>query len=254
MTPFLSTNSPRPEGSDASGIPFPEGSEESALWEAWLMELLECPVTLRFTRNRSTMLSWRKDKAGGFRVGLHHMFSTASEDLWVALAHYLVHEDLQSGAMLDAFIAENKDRYTRPVGPTNPVGRHHDLQKIFDDLNARFFHNRCDVQLTWGRTTGGRARKSIQLGCFVPGDRLIRVHPCLDQAFVPDYYVAWVLFHEMLHEVFGVEEVQGRRRVHPPEFVALEQSFPDYERCRKWESANLSRLLKYRARAKRARG
>lgn len=74
------------------------------------------------------------------------------------------------------------------------------------------------------------------------------MHPSLDQSFVPEFYVAWVIFHEMLHEAYGVEEVNGRRHVHPPEFVALEQTYPNYERARAWEKRHLSRLLRYRHR------
>ena len=51
-------------------------------------------------------------------------------------------------------------------------------------------------------------------------------------------------------EVFGVEghESQSRRALHPPDFVALEQTFPDYPRCLAWEAENLDRLLRYRGR------
>ena len=49
----------------------------------------------------------------------------------------------------------------------------------------------------------------------------------------------------MIHEVLGVEEVGGRRQVHPPEFVVLEEGYAHYERARAWQRANLGRLLAY---------
>ena len=32
----------------------------------------------------------------------------------------------------------------------------------------------------------------------------------------------------MLHDVFGVEQRGRRRQVHPPEFTAIEESYPDF--------------------------
>jgi predicted metal-dependent hydrolase len=74
-------------------------------------------------------------------------------------------------------------------------------------------------------------------------DRLIRVHPVLDQEMVPSYFVDWIVFHEMLHGKHEIRRVGGRRRFHPPEFAREEQQFPDYFRARLWEKANLDRLL-----------
>ena len=76
-------------------------------------------------------------------------------------------------------------------------------------------------------------------------EQLIVIHPSLDQAFVPEYYVAWIVFHEMLHDVYGVEQKRHRRVVHPPEFGVLEQSFPDFARAKDWEAHNLDRLLRF---------
>ena len=102
------------------------------------------------------------------------------------------------------------------------------------------------MQITWGKPTSGKNRRSIQLGCYVERERLIRIHPCLDQAFVPHYYVAWVIYHEMLHELLGVEVVNGRRCVHSEEFRLMEECYPDYERAVAWEKKHINRLLRYR--------
>ena len=47
-------------------------------------------------------------------------------------------------------------------------------------------------------------------------------------------------------EVFGVERIGSRHAVHPPEFVAIEQTYPDYARCKAWEEQHLPRLLRFR--------
>ena len=195
------------------------------------------------------MLSWKK-KGGGIKLRVQEKFALAPEELWIALAHYILNEDGPSGRMLDDYIQEHiAGRVSKPTR-VNAIGRHHDLLQLFDELNKRFFHRRCNVEISWGKnsTLKGRARSrsSIQLGADYPGEKLIRIHPCLDQQFVPNYYVAWVIYHEMLHEVLGVDEVNGRRQVHSPEFRVLEESYPDYEQCKEWEGKNLNRLLKFR--------
>jgi hypothetical protein len=86
----------------------------------------------------------------------------------------------------------------------------------------------------------------MRLGSYNESENVIRMHPALDQAFVPRYFVASVVFHEMLHEMHGAEEIsEGRRAVHTPAFLADEQRFRDYARARAWENKHIKRLLRY---------
>ena len=208
----------------------------------WLAKQLKKPIRLVLTHNRSTMLSYR-EVDGTLCLRLHHIFLTATDAVLDDLVDYL--KGSHTAPALDSFIRGLKP-HIRPTMVCQPRGRFHDLSVIFAELNHTFFYDAVQVRLTWGKTRGRRYRRTIQLGCYLREERLIRIHPCLDQAFVPRHYVAWVLFHEMLHDVFGIESQGGRRRVHPPEFVALEQSYPDYQRCRAWEERYMPRLLSFR--------
>jgi predicted metal-dependent hydrolase len=90
-------------------------------------------------------------------------------------------------------------------------------------------------------------RRSIKLGSYHASERLIRIHPALDQPFVPEYFIAFVIFHEMLHERIGTtRQGHGRRCVHPPEFRALEARFPSAAEALRWEKENLGKLLRYK--------
>lgn len=214
--------------------------------ELWLREQVARPLRLVLTNNRSTMLSWY-ERDGVAHLRLHRMFTAAEEVVLNALARYLRDNDNAAGRLVDEFISENAPRAQTPAAEVRVLGMFHNLAEILDDLNERFFHGACRARITWGTAGRRRARRSIQLGCYIADERLIRIHPCLDQAFVPQVYVAWVVFHEMLHELFGVEHSRhGRRSLHPPEFLALEQTFPDYQLCKRWERANLDRLLCFR--------
>lgn len=217
----------------------------AASFEEWLGAELGRPVRLLVTNNRSTMLSVR-ERSGTLDVRLHRFFLAAAAAEREALARYLATSDPAAARVLDAFIGQESAKLPPPPRRVRPHGRFHDLTAIRDELNATFFHGACSARITWGHAGGRRNRRTIQLGCYVGRERLIRIHPCLDQEFVPRQYVAWVVFHEMLHELFGVDGHGQRRTLHPPEFGALEATFPGYRECKQWERENLPRLLRFR--------
>jgi len=87
---------------------------------------------------------------------------------------------------------------------------------------------------------------------------LIRIHPVLDRAWVPRYFVAYVVYHEMLHHMIpsargnarqassNIASAKGqiaRRVLHPPEFLERERQFRGYDRALDWERRHINRLL-----------
>ena len=125
-------------------------------------------------------------------------------------------------------------------------GRHFDLRAIFDRLNAHYFRARLrGYKVVWGRRRKRRARDFFVFGTIQEEDRVIRINPRLDQAWVPLWFLQYVLYHEMLHAVVP-DKVgpSGRRRVHTDEFNRREQEFRGYQRARRWEEDNLARFLR----------
>jgi len=205
-------------------------------------------LELRLTNNHYSMISVRR-KPDGYRLRLHRMFVGAEARIVRALARYVVHNDRRASGLLGDYIERHqhiiKQQPRRPRQITlRTAGRHHDLQAIFDRLNAERFDAKLDARITWGPVTArGVRRRSIKMGSFAVEDRVIRIHPLLDQADVPDYFIAWIVFHEMLHGKHDVQR-EGRRRVfHPPAFVEDERSYADFDRATAWERSNLDRLL-----------
>lgn len=135
----------------------------------------------------------------------------------------------------------------RTRDPLRTRGVHHDLRALFDAVNARHFGGSVDAALGWGRPAprvrGRRRPRSISLGTYDYELKLVRVHPALDQEFVPRFYVEYILFHEMLHHVMPAPVIDGRRRLHSPAFRARERAYPDYARTVEWEQRCLRRLL-----------
>ena len=124
-------------------------------------------------------------------------------------------------------------------------GRYHDLRAIADDLASRHFGAGVDVRITWGkRVQPKRRQRSLQLGTYLPEERLIRIHPVLDQSWVPQFFVEAVVFHEMLHHDMPAVVQNGRRHYHTRAFRKRERSFEYHSAAQKWEKENLWRLLR----------
>lgn len=209
-------------------------------------------VRVTLTDNRYTMISVRRLKREQrFDVRLHLMFADADPVIVRALAKYVADNDREASHVLGDFIDNNND-YVRGRSRRSPsqviftAGEYHDLRATFDRLNAQYFDNKIEAAITWGARTGRvRRRTSIKMGSYAVEDRLIRIHRSLDRAFVPGFFVDWIVFHEMLHQVHDILVKNGRREFHSKEFMADEMRFEHYDEARAWERSHLDQLLTY---------
>ncbi len=111
-----------------------------------------------------------------------------------------------------------------------PAGAHHDLAPLFELLNQRYFEGGlARPRLGWSV----RAWRS-QLGCFDPALCQIVLNRQLDRPEVPEYVVAYVLYHEMLHQKHPIRFARCRRESHSREFRREEKHFADYHRAMKF--------------------
>ncbi|MGM0574716.1 MAG: hypothetical protein ACQEXJ_07425 [Myxococcota bacterium] len=125
-----------------------------------------------------------------------------------------------------------------------PVGAHHDLRPLLEAEARRAFGEVPEVHLTWARRQRiGRRQRSIRLGSYCPQRRLIRIHRILDHPSVPAWFIGFILHHELLHHHLGIEEVAGRRVIHPPELQRLEAAHPRFEEAQRWEAERLPLLM-----------
>jgi predicted metal-dependent hydrolase len=104
-------------------------------------------------------------------------------------------------------------------------GQTYDLETVFEDLNARFFHGLlARPQMTWSRD-----HSRNRLGHYDPAHNAIVVSRIFDHPHIPRYAVDYIVYHEMLHLKHPVK-LRGRRRcVHSAEFQAEEKLFPQLE-------------------------
>lgn len=69
------------------------------------------------------------------------------------------------------------------------------------------------------------------------------MHSALDHPEVPEFFVRFIIFHEMLHAELKVQDKRGRRCIHSREFRRREHAHPDFERAKKWEREFFRRRL-----------
>jgi hypothetical protein len=205
-------------------------------------------LRLTFTKNRYNIVAVRREPAV-YAVRIHHIFAGAEPRLVRALARYVVHNDRRASGVLGEFIERHEDIINRAPHRTRqlrlrPVGRTYNLQEIFNRLNQQYFEGTLQAQITWGPAVFRAQQRSIKMGSFAVEDRIIRVHPALDRADVPLFFVEWIVFHEMLHGRHEIRRKGRRRCFHPPEFLAEERGFADYERASAWEAGNVDRLFR----------
>ena len=209
-------------------------------------------VTVTLTDNRYTMISVRRvPKEKRYEVRLHHMFADADPVITRALARYIAENDAEASRILGDFIDGNSGHVRgrarrQPAQVIFTAGEIHDLRSIYDELNARYFGNKIDALITWGAKNGRpRRRNSIKMGSYAVEDRLIRIHRSLDREFVPRFFVAWIVFHEMLHQVHDIRVKNGRREFHSKEFLADEAMYEHFSESKSWERRHLDALLTY---------
>jgi hypothetical protein len=205
------------------------------------------PVILSITDNRHSIITHRVQR-GILHARVHHMFLDARTDVLEALVRYVTRGDREASATLGDYIEANGFRLARRNRntPLVPSGKHHNLLALFEDLNERYFGGNVNALITWGKRPNTRAqrRKTIKLGSYSAVDRLIRVHPALDRKWVPRYFVAYIVYHEMLHHVIPGSRGLGRVNLHPPEFKERERDFRHFERSIDWEKRHVARLLR----------
>jgi hypothetical protein len=159
-------------------------------------------------------------------------------------------------SVLRGYMREHEDRIPKAEPRRVTIctkGRHYDLNALYAEVNAADFNGAVDAKITWGvmLPVGGGRSGHFRLGSYNDARNLIRIHPVLDNAEVPDYVLRSIVFHEMLHAFLGIKKEDGRRRkVHHAAFRKVEQEHRDYKSAEAWinNAQNMRLLAKIRKR------
>jgi hypothetical protein len=123
-------------------------------------------------------------------------------------------------------------------------GDTYDLDRIFNKLNRKNFAGELNKPtLTWSQ----RKTRTI-LGHHDRVYDTITISKTLDSPDVPEWFVEYIVYHEMLHMKHAARFINGRRYYHTAAFRQDERRFPHYEDAQRW----LERIARQR-RVPRAR-
>lgn len=198
-------------------------------------------------------------RSGRAYVRLSDICKDSSPDVLRALAFLLV------ARLLRKRIPEIHDRVYREYSVTPEVmrsadlarrrrgrkmissaqGELYDLDKMFTKLNRRYFDGEISMPaLTWSQ----RRTRNI-LGHHDRAYDTITISKTLDSPDVPEWFVEYILYHEMLHIKHPARLINGRRYYHTSAFRLDERRFPRYEEAQKWleRIARLRRVPRARA-------
>lgn len=181
---------------------------------------------------------------------LHHRFTDADAEVWGDLARWLRSGRRARAACrrLDAWLDRMHAQEVAPQERAGHPGDHHLLPKIARGVVSTHlageFDERRKPVVSWAKRKRSTARRGLRLGSYDSSRELVRIHRVLDQPAVPEWVVAFVVYHELLHSLIPSRRV-GRRLIHhSAEFRRREQAHPDHARATRWEKTHLQRLIR----------
>ncbi|HPD42583.1 MAG TPA: hypothetical protein PLD43_13600, partial [Anaerolineae bacterium] len=137
----------------------------------------------------------------------------------------LIHEYSASDDFLEVVAALE---LTTAAAKDFPHGRAHDLEQVFERVNATYFGGRlARPKLMWNNVF-----THSRLGYYDGYRDAVTISISLDAPDVPAYVLDYVMYHELLHKQLGVTFANGRHNAHTPEFRAAERRFAHYEEAR----------------------
>lgn len=215
-------------------------------------------LRVQFHQNTCTMVSLsRRGQQQSLR--LHWLFTKAPGSVLEAVVRiFFVREDRLAKKQLRSsildFIDEHRhltlsDLCVRQLCP--PHGRNYDLSDVERTIRKRFLRDCSEVRIGWSRrVTPCLMGKWIAMPEGSPN--IVVINRLLDSRRVPAFYLQYIVFHELLHEMIPIRRRRGRWVHHPAEFRQRERQFPAFERALSWERENIGKL--FDAHLRRSRG
>jgi hypothetical protein len=211
------------------------GNTESSLKD-YLEEHLKRPVALVLTENSTAMLSARM-RHGVLCIRLHRMFLGADNRVIDEIVSYL--RNRRGGlACFRSFVRSNREQLSKKQPKRillRARGKFHDLSGLFREINEEYFSGMVEAAITWGSRSPRHSVRKRTLGSYSGRTNIIRINPVLDRKTVPRYFVAFIVYHEMLHAAMGTPITGARRSIHSREFRKRERLFRNYDRAMAWE-------------------
>lgn len=205
-----------------------------------LCRLSKKQVDILLNDNRTTMISILEQKKKYVRISLHRMFLNATNPVIEALVGLIQNQrEPRHSTLLRGYINEHLHFFTndKKCDPKKWVsqGKIYDLNHLYNELNSSYFENRLNLNITWYGEATKRRGSQMTYGLYDESLKLIKIHRLLDRENCPEFYITYVIYHEMLHEVHRPQMRSQRNCIHTPEFKTEEKKFQYYQEAKDWE-------------------
>lgn len=191
-------------------------------------------VDLKLNHNRHVMLNILDKQEERVRLSIHHMFLEAPKEVRKGIANYICNNDVCP--KITHFIRKHSSSIKRRVAKSgSSEGKVYNLQKIYDEINAIYFESSVDLPIYWYGNKNRLPKTKIIFGQYLADIQSIRIHSLLDQEEIPESFLGYVVYHEMLHHVCPpLMKENGNRSVHHSEFKRREKLYHDYDKANDW--------------------
>ncbi len=229
-----------------------EENLRSLIWRHRPEVLFRGGLDIVFTSNSSTLISLSQ-RGPSSTLRVHRLFSNAPDSILEAIVlDFFTRQRNRTSRDLRARIMDFVDRNrkltletTAPPKIRPPRGEVYDLGEVYSSvLRQHVPERRRDprrLRVGWfQRATPSLMGKWVETPPSLPN--LVLVNPLLDDEYVPRYYLEYIVYHEVLHDLFPIRRHCGRWVQHPVEFRRRERAFPHYAAARRWEREELRRL------------
>jgi predicted SprT family Zn-dependent metalloprotease len=124
-------------------------------------------------------------------------------------------------------------------------GEHYNLNKIYAKVNKSYFEGKLDLKISWFGNHCSKARRRVILGSYNHQKGLIKINRVLDHSHIPDHFISFIVYHEMLHHVLPpLKRRYKGRRIHHSAFSAREKEFKEFELVQEFRKGFVKELFK----------
>lgn len=203
-----------------------------------LIRRVKSKLAIRINDNRSTLLrvSWEPLQT---RVSIHRFFLEAPDEILTLLALYIDRKTALPPA-LKAYITRCSQKLNYSVEQTlDQKGLHYNLQTLYQKVNREYFEGEASLLITWFGLSSSKACARVCFGLYQSALKLIKINRILDRGCVPEYFIRYIIFHEMLHHYCPPYVNQkGVNQIHNREFRQREKLFKEYDQAKQWMQNN----------------
>jgi len=203
-------------------------------------------VSIKVKDYKSTFISILKNK-NELKISFHKLFLNGDENIEKDLFSYCLFQDKKSLNSLKIFADKNfqKEEKILDENKINFEGDFYNLKQILENLNNVYFQNKLNLKITYFQKPKYKKFRHITFGQYDKKFKLIRINKLLDSDKIPFYFINFVVYHEMLHDIHPVYLDNNRRVVHSKEFKISEKKFPYFNEVIEFEKIFLKKRKKH---------